>query len=625
MTPRGELDAGQPTPRPAAGGPPPGALPAHFGRYRIIRRLGRGGMGTVYLAHDSQLDRRVALKIPHFASEDGPAVLERFHREARAAAALNHPNICPVHDIGEVDGTPYLTMAFIEGESLAARPRPLPPEQAVALVRTLALALEEAHQHGIIHRDLKPSNIMINPRGEPVIMDFGLARRICPGDVRLTRSGQMLGTPAYMSPEQVSGDTAAMGPGCDIYSLGVILYELLTGRLPFEGSAGELLAKILITEPTPLRTHRPDLDPALEAICHKALAKKSSERYPSMAAFARALGEYLQAGSWGARPEDVAPTPRMPAETGVGVGLPSADETRVRTATAPPTWRRAGASRRLFGIGMIVAGVVVGILVGVYFLTPLFRARHTGSGDGRRGVEKPREREFLGLRHIPTAIREHLRKVPAADRRYQRYLTLTPMHNNPGVTDGQLQRYREWLATVVQRLSTKPDLDPPEAVDAERTIFVVDLRRFQGDQGNFWEDVLKSYPYGLTHDRCPGGEVSAAAREVYELTETDLPWLRGDWLVVTGFRQLGEGQEEAVRAFAEPLGLDYAARELGLAEAAQLRAAIRGSSLLRAVGLGPLAEGGTIPRSTWESLEGLISPYQEAARVLELGTPKRFG
>jgi WD40 repeat protein/serine/threonine protein kinase len=275
-------------------------LPEQFDRYRIQKKLGRGGMGTVYLAYDTRLDRKVALKVPRFAPGSNPENLERFYREARATATITHPNLCPLYDVGEVNGTPYLTMAYIEGWPLAKfiRPDKLLPQFGVATVaRIVAQAIEEAHKHGVIHRDLKPGNIMINKRGEPIVMDFGLARWINADkeDVRLTRSGAILGAPVYMSPEQVYGDVNAMGPGCDVYSLGVILYELLTGRLPFEGPTSAVLAKTLIQPPKPPSAHRPDVDPRLEAICLKAMAKKIGDRYQTMGELADALTEYIRA------------------------------------------------------------------------------------------------------------------------------------------------------------------------------------------------------------------------------------------------------------------------------------------------------------------------------------------
>ncbi len=183
-------------------------LPETFGRYQIVRRLGEGGMGTVYLARDSQLDRLVALKVPRVGDDENLTAgdLRRFFREARAAAALWHPNLCPIHDVGEVDGTPYLTMAYVEGHPLShlINPcEPIPQRQAAGIVVKIAEAMQEAHERGVIHRDLKPSNVMINARGEPVVTDFGLARRDETAEVALTKLGMVLGTPAFMSPEQI--------------------------------------------------------------------------------------------------------------------------------------------------------------------------------------------------------------------------------------------------------------------------------------------------------------------------------------------------------------------------------------------------------------------------------------
>jgi predicted Ser/Thr protein kinase len=306
----------------------PAAMPEQFGRYRILKQLGKGGMGAVYLAHDTQLDRKVALKVPHFAASEGPEVLERFAREARAAATLSHPNICPVYDVGEWQGTRYVTMAYIEGKPLSDLLRsgkPLPQQSVAALVKKLAQAMHDAHQHGIVHRDLKPSNVMVSKKHEPVIMDFGLARR-AQEDVRLTKSGSILGTPAYMSPEQVGGDPQAVGPPSDVYSLGVILYELLTGRLPFQGPVTAVLGQILTQEPPPPRSLRADLDPALEAICQKAMAKKVPDRYGSMRELAAALNRYVKGD---------AAAPR--AVPGKAEALPAAAVAAAGVAVTPPT------------------------------------------------------------------------------------------------------------------------------------------------------------------------------------------------------------------------------------------------------------------------------------------------
>jgi serine/threonine protein kinase len=291
------VNPGPSTPTPAPGGPVPAgpALAGQFGRYRIVRPLGRGGMGTVYLAHDTQLDREVALKVPRFAEDDGPDVVERFYREARAAAALRHPHVCPVYDVGAIDGIHYLTMAYIDGRSLAdlIADGPRPQDEAAGLARRLARALEFTHRHGIIHRDLKPANVLLDKNGEPAITDFGLARRVNKAEARLTQSGALLGTPAYMAPEQAAGHVEAVGPAADVYSLGVILYELLTGQLPFRGSVVSVLAQAVGAEPERPSSLRPDLNPQLEAIVMKAMAKKVTDRYGSTSELAGALDDYL--------------------------------------------------------------------------------------------------------------------------------------------------------------------------------------------------------------------------------------------------------------------------------------------------------------------------------------------
>jgi eukaryotic-like serine/threonine-protein kinase len=280
-------------------GPGHGDLPpaAHaIERYRIIKRLGQGGMAVVYLARDTALDRLVALKIPHTEFERHPEAIERFLREARVVAAFDHPSFCRIHDVGQVNGRHFIAMAYVEGRSLAAliEPgRPFEQERAVALVLRLALAMAEAHRRGIIHRDLKPSNVMVDERVEPIIMDFGLARRLEAESSDLTTSGALLGTPQYMAPEQVEGLRELMGPACDVYSLGVILYELLAGQRPFRGPDTRVLGLILTQEPASLSTHRPEIDRDLELICQKAMAKKIDDRYASMPALAEALETWL--------------------------------------------------------------------------------------------------------------------------------------------------------------------------------------------------------------------------------------------------------------------------------------------------------------------------------------------
>jgi hypothetical protein len=296
----------QPVPAPAHGtgvlspstlagatpGSPP-ALPERFGRYLIRRRLGQGGMGTVYLAHDTVLDLEVALKVPRPAGDSSPDFVGRFYREARAAAALRHPNLCRVYDAGQVNGVHFLAMDYVAGTPLSELIRsrgPWPEGEAVALARRVALALDAAHVKEVVHRDLKPANVLVRADGEPVVVDFGLARRAAPGDARLTQSGTVLGTPGYMPPEVVRGDVSSHGPACDVYSLGVVLYELLTGRLPFEGSPPEVMSQILTSEPPRPSSLRPGLSSQLEEVVMKAMAKRIGDRYGRMAELADALG-----------------------------------------------------------------------------------------------------------------------------------------------------------------------------------------------------------------------------------------------------------------------------------------------------------------------------------------------
>jgi serine/threonine protein kinase len=272
----------------------PTELPPRFGRYRVKKKLGGGGMGSVYLVENTELEREEALKVPHFDEGDDPQLRERFLREAKSAAKLDHPNLCPVWDSGVLDGVYYLTMRFLKGKLLSDfTGKPQPPRKAAEIAATLAQALAAAHAKGVIHRDLKPGNVMMVSGVGPVIMDFGLAKQVEQADQRLTRAGSRLGTPAYMPPEQVNGDLERMGPASDVYSLGVILYELLTGRLPFEGTMAMIFGQILYTEPPLPSKVVPGLDPALNGICQKAMAKESAERYPSMDDFAAALADFL--------------------------------------------------------------------------------------------------------------------------------------------------------------------------------------------------------------------------------------------------------------------------------------------------------------------------------------------
>ena len=270
-------------------------IPDEFGRYRVERLIGKGAMGTVYLAHDQHLERSVALKIPRFQDGDA-ALIKRFSREALSMAMVEHPNLCPVYDVGELDGVHFLAMAYIDGTSLAdfvETQTTIPEEDAAWIVMQLARGLHVAHQAGIVHRDVKPSNVILRADGEPVLMDFGLAQWQIDGAAQLTRDGAIVGSPAYMSPEQIESGHDHIGPRTDVYSLGVVLFELLCRRRPFEGTPLAVLRDIKWTDPPRPTSIRADIDPRLEAICLKAMAKNPADRFASAADLADVLEQYL--------------------------------------------------------------------------------------------------------------------------------------------------------------------------------------------------------------------------------------------------------------------------------------------------------------------------------------------
>jgi len=248
------------------------AFPITFGRYHLVRVLGEGTMGAVYLGTDTQLGRDVAIKIPKFDDTSLEAIW-RFQREARAMATLRHANICPVYDVGELDGIQYFTMAFIEGQTLRSHleaGKTFAHRNVARLMLKLAQAVEEAHLRGIVHRDLKPSNIIIDQNNEPVVMDFGLAR-LAEGSSSLTQSGLMLGTPAYMAPEQVRGEVDNICPASDIYSMGAMMYELAAGQLAFDGDIAAVVEKTLTMQPEPPSSFAIAIDAMFDQICLRAM------------------------------------------------------------------------------------------------------------------------------------------------------------------------------------------------------------------------------------------------------------------------------------------------------------------------------------------------------------------
>jgi serine/threonine-protein kinase len=279
------------------------SLPAIRG-YEIQGVLGHGGVGVVYKALHLRLNRPVALKMLLAGCYARDDEVERFQHEAEAVASLRHPNIVQVYDTGEAEGRPYFTMELVEGGSLAQKlvGTPYPARQAAILVATLAEAIQAAHQCGIVHRDLKPGNVLLTTEGTPKVTDFGLARRL-EGGAGLTLTGAPMGTPSYMAPEQARGDKGAIGPATDVYALGAILYELLTGRPPFRGeTATATLQQVVADEPVPPGRLNPAVPRDLETICLKCLQKGPSERYASAAALADDLRRFDRGDTITARP-----------------------------------------------------------------------------------------------------------------------------------------------------------------------------------------------------------------------------------------------------------------------------------------------------------------------------------
>jgi tetratricopeptide (TPR) repeat protein len=278
--------------------------PPPIAGYKILGELGRGGMGVVYHAQHVSLGREVALKLVLNGAHAAWSERSRFRVEAETAARLNHPNIVAIYEVGEQDDVPYVALEYVEGGSLgeALATNPLRPIEAARLAETLARAIEHVHQHGIVHRDLKPANVLMTAEGVPKITDFGLAKWV---DVRSghTQSGAIMGTPSYMAPEQARGETRFIGPSADVYALGAILYEMVTGRPPFKGvTAQETVQQLLTEDPLPPSRLQPQVSRDLETICLSCLQKEPSRRYSGAGALADDLRRYLDRKPILARP-----------------------------------------------------------------------------------------------------------------------------------------------------------------------------------------------------------------------------------------------------------------------------------------------------------------------------------
>src|SRR5437899_3674712 len=277
-------------------GPTVARMSKDFGDYELVEEIGRGGQGVVYRARQKSLNRTVALKViglAHWATE---AHVKRFRLEAEAAASLNHPCIVPIYEVGERDGACYFSMGLVEGGQLdaVAKREPLPIRHAAELIAKLARTVHYAHEHGILHRDIKPGNILLDAKGEPHLTDFGLAR-LLETESTITRTLEVMGTPSYMAPEQAAGETTKLNKATDIYGLGAVFYQLLTGHPPFAGGTSwETIRLLLDTEPRQPRLLNPKIARDLSTICLKCLEKDPKRRYSSALALAEDLEHWLK-------------------------------------------------------------------------------------------------------------------------------------------------------------------------------------------------------------------------------------------------------------------------------------------------------------------------------------------
>ena len=343
--------------------------PKKVGRYEILERVGRGGMGVLYRGHDAVLDREVAIKVMSADLGADETMRPRFYREARAAAKLQHRNIVTIFEFGEEDATPYIVMEFLHGQDLAKRMKAQPPltlEAKLDIVAELCTGLHFAHEQGVIHRDVKPANIRLLPDGSVKLLDFGIAKM---AQSQLTQSGSVFGSASYMSPEQVQG--AAIDGRSDIFSAGVVLYELITGKKPFAGdSPTAVIAKLLTEEPEPVEKLVPGLPKPLIAAVKKALEKDPAKRYAKAGDFGadlRISRSALQAHSVAAPPPpvDFAETTLF---TKADTPAPGADLSLKRGATAlvTPTVEVDATPKGKIGLGIAAAVVVVAAGVGGY-------------------------------------------------------------------------------------------------------------------------------------------------------------------------------------------------------------------------------------------------------------------
>lgn len=537
-------------PPPPSSDLPLATLPAtrldRLGDYELLEEVARGGMGVVYKARQTSLDRIVAVKMIRDSALARPEDVARFQSEAAAAARLRHPNIVAIHEVGQHAGRHFFSMDYIEGSSLAeiARESPLAQSAAAALVITIAEAVQAAHDHGILHRDLKPSNVLIDAQGQPHVTDFGLAKRL-EGDSQLTGSEQILGTPAYMPPEQARGVHQQIGLPSDVYALGAILYELLTGQPPFRGdSPVATIRQVLESEPVSPRRLNPAVSRDLETICLKCLEKEPGRRYPTARALvdeldrfvrgmpiqARPLGFQARAWRWCRR--NPAPALALLLLLALAVGGPAAavySTALLQRATQAEDDRLAAQIRSLLAAAPEAVPVIVNEL------------------DRRRDIVVP---QLVGLWNDPSLPEQERTRLSVflyregeqyADHAYERLLTGTPQ---------ECSMLWQVLAADASALVERLWLEAGDTEPSPRVLRAAAALATFDPQGECWQVLAPRVIQDLVHENSLNAAVWARQFEP----------VKG--LLVPGLRQeFGDKSVEraAQRALAADLLASYAA------------------------------------------------------------------
>jgi serine/threonine protein kinase len=610
--------------------PTPPRLPA---RYRSVRLLGQGGFADVWLCRDTQLGPRpVAIKILRQAVGGG-RISARFRREAAMAAQVRHPNVCVIHDSELDQDPPYLVLEYVDGNTLRellTAGSPLEIDEAVRIAREVADGCHACHEQGIVHRDLKPENIKRDSRGHIKILDFGLARPFDPDQRPVTSDGRIVGTIDYLSPEQTQAGRVPIGAPSDQFSLGVILYEMLTGRRPFSDNDDPkgvaTLIRINECRPRSPRASRPDVDEALASIVLRMLQRDPGDRFGSMLEVVATL-DSNRAGN------------RLP------VPLPHRGR-----------WTRRAA----------ICVVVVVVLAGTAGVGRLFWPEtpapsiglQVSQNSGATSVLPPVSRfpKNWSFADLMTLIREDLdRQVTGADQPFQRYFTLTNLANDPAVSPQILQRYRDALTQLLPALSIR-EPTAPKPIDAEQLVFRVDTRALGWTEATFRREFHRHNPYALQFPTaCTEDQLRNVAHDVErrlgEFDDNYPAFARVDWIVATfsdpqrarSLLKLTHASPEEIEErsqriaslrtqwadllalYDRPLDLAAVGRELGVADEQRIRQAILllpdwGGEKL---GLRPLTEGKKVNRAIWSYSDVAYTTYGQVCQQLKLGRRMR--